>query len=127
MVWVLLGPLGVQIAQTLQISPAEKGLMVATPVLAGAFLRVTERDPALGYVGDVESVNPAILHRLLAEEHAVIFAADDERIWRHTLTAARGDGFEAWFDEARSRQAAGTSAPARRSNSRKPSSPSVWA
>jgi NNP family nitrate/nitrite transporter-like MFS transporter len=40
MVWVLLGPLGVQIAQTLQISPAEKGLMVATPVLAGAFLRV---------------------------------------------------------------------------------------
>src|SRR4051795_5242795 len=40
MVWVLLGPLGVQIAQTLQISPAEKGLMVAKPVLAGAFLRV---------------------------------------------------------------------------------------
>ena len=40
MVWVLLGPLGVQIAQTLQLSPAEKGLMVATPVLAGAFLRV---------------------------------------------------------------------------------------
>ena len=40
MVWVLLGPLGVQIAQTLEISPAEKGLMVATPVLAGAFLRV---------------------------------------------------------------------------------------
>lgn len=26
------------------------------------------RDPELGYVGDVESVNPAILHRLLAEE-----------------------------------------------------------
>jgi acetylglutamate kinase len=26
------------------------------------------RDPALGYVGDVESVNPAILHRLLAED-----------------------------------------------------------
>jgi MFS transporter, NNP family, nitrate/nitrite transporter len=40
MVWVLLGPLGVQIAQTLQINPAQKGLMVATPVLAGAFLRV---------------------------------------------------------------------------------------
>jgi acetylglutamate kinase len=26
------------------------------------------RDPSLGYVGDVESVNPAILHRLLAED-----------------------------------------------------------
>lgn len=40
MVWVLLGPLGVQIANDLQLSPAQKGLMVATPVLAGAFLRI---------------------------------------------------------------------------------------
>lgn len=39
MVWVLLGPLGVQIAKDLALSPAQKGLMVATPVLAGAFLR----------------------------------------------------------------------------------------
>jgi N-acetyltransferase len=27
-------------------------------------------------------------------------AADDERIWRHTLTIARGAGFDAWFNEA---------------------------
>lgn len=40
MVWVLLGPLGVQIAADLQLSPAQKGLMVATPVLAGAMLRI---------------------------------------------------------------------------------------
>ncbi|WP_158046011.1 nitrate/nitrite transporter [Skermanella pratensis] len=40
MVWVLLGPLGVQISETLALSPAQKGLMVATPVLAGALLRV---------------------------------------------------------------------------------------
>lgn len=40
MVWVLLGPLGVQIAQSLQLTPAQKGLMVATPVLSGALLRV---------------------------------------------------------------------------------------
>jgi NNP family nitrate/nitrite transporter-like MFS transporter len=40
MVWVLLGPLGVQIADTLALNPAQKGLMVATPVLAGAVLRV---------------------------------------------------------------------------------------
>jgi NNP family nitrate/nitrite transporter-like MFS transporter len=40
MVWVLLGPLGVAIATDLQLSPAQKGLMVATPVLAGALLRV---------------------------------------------------------------------------------------
>ena len=39
MVWVLLGPMGVQIAKDLGLSPAEKGLMVAVPVLAGAVLR----------------------------------------------------------------------------------------
>ena len=40
MVWVLLGPLAVQIAADLHLSPAQKGLMVATPVLAGALLRL---------------------------------------------------------------------------------------
>jgi len=40
MVWVILGPLAVFIAKDLHSSPAEKGLMVATPVLAGAALRV---------------------------------------------------------------------------------------
>ena len=40
MVWVILGPLGVQIAHDLQLTPAQKGLMVATPVLSGALLRL---------------------------------------------------------------------------------------
>jgi len=40
MVWVMLGPLGVQIARDLGLSAAQKGLMVATPVLAGALLRI---------------------------------------------------------------------------------------
>jgi NNP family nitrate/nitrite transporter-like MFS transporter len=40
MVWVILGPLGVQIAKTLGLDPAHKGLMVAVPVLAGALLRI---------------------------------------------------------------------------------------
>ena len=40
MVWVILGPLGVQIAQDLQLTHAQRGLMVATPVLAGAILRL---------------------------------------------------------------------------------------
>jgi MFS transporter, NNP family, nitrate/nitrite transporter len=40
MVWVILGPLAVFIAKDLHLSPAQKGLMVATPVLAGAALRV---------------------------------------------------------------------------------------
>ncbi|KQX26033.1 MULTISPECIES: nitrate/nitrite transporter [unclassified Sphingomonas] len=40
MVWVLLGPLGPDIAASLALTPAQKGLMVATPTLAGAILRV---------------------------------------------------------------------------------------
>lgn len=40
MVWVMLGPLAVQIAKELALDPAQKGLMVATPVLAGAILRI---------------------------------------------------------------------------------------
>jgi NNP family nitrate/nitrite transporter-like MFS transporter len=40
MVWVLLGPLGVQIAAELHLDAAQKGLMVAVPILAGALLRV---------------------------------------------------------------------------------------
>ncbi|KQN00236.1 MULTISPECIES: nitrate/nitrite transporter [unclassified Sphingomonas] len=40
MVWVLLGPLAPEIATTLGLTPAQKGLMVAVPTLAGALLRV---------------------------------------------------------------------------------------
>ncbi|HTH98718.1 MAG TPA: nitrate/nitrite transporter [Stellaceae bacterium] len=40
MAWVLLGPLGVQIAKALHLDAAHKGLMVAIPVLAGALLRI---------------------------------------------------------------------------------------
>src|ERR1700757_4431209 len=40
MVWVMLGPLGVQIANDLKLDAAQKGLMVAVPALAGAGIRV---------------------------------------------------------------------------------------
>jgi NNP family nitrate/nitrite transporter-like MFS transporter len=40
MVWVILGPLAVQISADLGLTPAQKGLMVATPLLAGALLRI---------------------------------------------------------------------------------------
>lgn len=38
-------------------------------------------------------------------------AADDEGIWQHTLTVARGPGFDAWFAEATIRREAGTQFP----------------
>ncbi|WP_293906725.1 nitrate/nitrite transporter [Phenylobacterium sp.] len=40
MTWVLLGPLGVAIAKDFGLTPAQKGLMVALPVLSGAILRL---------------------------------------------------------------------------------------
>ncbi|MEO5680526.1 MAG: acetylglutamate kinase [Acidimicrobiales bacterium] len=47
----------------------------------GAFLRVTPRDPALGYVGDVRSVDTTLLDKLLAEQLVPVIATigtDDE-------------------------------------------------
>jgi NNP family nitrate/nitrite transporter-like MFS transporter len=40
MVWVMLGPLAIQIARDLHLDAAQRGLMVAVPVLAGALLRM---------------------------------------------------------------------------------------
>ncbi|MDM8350706.1 NarK/NasA family nitrate transporter [Pseudomonas sp. sp1636] len=39
MVWYILGPLAVQIATDLELTAQQRGLMVATPILAGAVLR----------------------------------------------------------------------------------------
>lgn len=38
-------------------------------------------------------------------------AADDERIWRHTIEVARGTGFDLWFDLASTEQQAGRRIP----------------
>src|SRR4051794_33325989 len=40
MIWTLLGPLGAQIGEALHLSTQQKGMMVAVPILAGAFLRI---------------------------------------------------------------------------------------
>lgn len=40
MVWVLVGALGVFIAEEFRLTPAQKGLMAAVPILGGALLRV---------------------------------------------------------------------------------------
>lgn len=40
MVWVLLGPLAPFISEQLKLNPAQKGLMLAVPLLGGAFFRV---------------------------------------------------------------------------------------
>ncbi len=40
MLWVLLGALGIYVAEDLRLSPAQKGLVVALPILSGSLLRV---------------------------------------------------------------------------------------
>lgn len=40
MIWVLLGALGVSISESLGLSAAQKGLMVAVPILSGSLLRI---------------------------------------------------------------------------------------
>ncbi|WP_298189759.1 nitrate/nitrite transporter [uncultured Pseudomonas sp.] len=47
MVWYLLGPMAVQIATALELSAQQRGLMVATPILAGAVLRIV-----MGFAAD---------------------------------------------------------------------------
>jgi RimJ/RimL family protein N-acetyltransferase len=49
----------------------------------------------------------------LAEEHrdALRIAADDERIWVHTLVNARGPQFNQWFDDALAQRDAGCQIP----------------
>jgi NNP family nitrate/nitrite transporter-like MFS transporter len=47
MVWYLLGPLAVQIATDLDLTAQQRGLMVATPILAGAILRLL-----MGFLAD---------------------------------------------------------------------------
>ena len=40
MVWIIMGALGVYIAEDFGLSPTQKGLMVAVPILAGSLLRL---------------------------------------------------------------------------------------
>ena len=40
MIWVILGAIGTFIVEDLQLTPAERGMMVAIPVLGGALLRI---------------------------------------------------------------------------------------
>lgn len=82
MVWVLLGPLAVQIATDLHLTPAQKGLMVATPVLAGALLRIVMgvlvdqiKPKMAGLIGQlivIASLLLAWLHGIQTFQHALL-------------------------------------------------------
>jgi MFS transporter, NNP family, nitrate/nitrite transporter len=61
MVWTVLGPLGAQIGETLNLLPEQKGLMVAVPILSGAILRIV-----LGLLVDrIGAKNAGIMAQLI--------------------------------------------------------------
>jgi NNP family nitrate/nitrite transporter-like MFS transporter len=59
MVWVLLGALGNALAAEFELSPQQKGLMVAVPILGGAVLRIV-----MGVITDRSGARRAALYGL---------------------------------------------------------------
>lgn len=55
----------------------------------GGLIKATQRDPALGYVGDVREINPGVLEGLLADEFIPVVATvgTDERGQAYNINA----------------------------------------
>ncbi|WP_341708647.1 nitrate/nitrite transporter [Halopseudomonas sp.] len=89
MVWYLLGPLAVQIATDLQLSAQERGIMVATPILAGALLRLV-----LGFLADRLSPKTAgIIGQLVVITSLALAWLLGVNSYEHTLLLGLGLGF----------------------------------
>jgi len=68
---VLVGQVNPQLVSAINV---HGGLAVGVSGSDAGLLRATQRDPALGFVGDVDAVNPAILDGLLADEFIPVVA-----------------------------------------------------
>ncbi len=89
MVWVLLGPLAVQIATDLNLTPAQKGLMVATPVLAGALLRIF-----MGVLVDqIKPKNAGTIGQIIVMLSLLTAWLHGLQTFQHTLLLGIGLGF----------------------------------
>lgn len=82
MVWVLLGALGVMVAQDLNLNATQKGLMVAVPILGGSIFRIimgflTDRIGAkrTGLIGMTATMVPLCLLWLTGTNLPQVFAA----------------------------------------------------
>lgn len=76
MVWVLLGPLAPFLSDTLHLTPGQKGMMVALPLLGGSLFR-----PILGMLGEVMGGRKAGLLGLTVTFIPLLLAWR----WAHTL------------------------------------------
>lgn len=89
MVWVLLGPLAVQMATDLNLSPSQKGLMVATPVLAGALLRIV-----MGVLVDqIKPKNAGTIGQIIVIASLLTAWLHGLQTFQHTLMLGIGLGF----------------------------------
>ena len=89
MVWYLLGPLAVQIATDLQLSAQQRGIMVATPILAGALLRLL-----LGFLADRLSPKTAgIIGQIIVISSLLLAWLLGVSSYQHTLLLGLGLGF----------------------------------
>jgi MFS transporter, NNP family, nitrate/nitrite transporter len=81
MVWVLLGPLGPFIGESLKLSASQKGLLTAVPLLGGSFFRIilgvmTERlgGRRTGLIGLAVSLVPLLLGWQIAQSFGQFLA-----------------------------------------------------
>ncbi|MFZ2289850.1 MAG: nitrate/nitrite transporter [Halopseudomonas yangmingensis] len=89
MVWYVLGPLAVQIATDLDLTAQERGMMVATPILAGAILRLL-----MGFVADLLSPKTAgIIGQLIVIVTLLLAWQLGINSYQHTLLLGLGLGF----------------------------------
>ena len=89
MVWYLLGPLAVQIATDLDLSAQERGIMVATPILAGALLRLV-----MGFMADRLSPKTAgIIGQVVVICTLLLAWQLGIDTYQHTLMLGLGLGF----------------------------------
>ena len=89
MVWYLLGPLAVQIATDLDLSAQQRGIMVATPILAGALLRLL-----MGFLADRLSPKTAgIIGQIVVICTLLLAWQVGVNSYQHTLMLGLGLGF----------------------------------
>ena len=80
MVWLLIGALGVLIAKDFGLTPSQKGLLVALPLLSGALLRIV-----VGVCGDRFGIKPTGYALLVGQGIALIWGWLGATTYGHLL------------------------------------------
>jgi RimJ/RimL family protein N-acetyltransferase len=94
------------------LHPSSFILPMGGPVVAGAAVRVGGRINAMRIQAVLLTGRWVQLEPLdQSHREGLRAAADDERIWQHTLVVARGVGFDPWLDDVTAQRDAGRQVP----------------